>query len=87
MELKVEVNRKASQEIIPMRDMEPFDIGIVDEEYNRAHGNIVMRTASISKFEVIDLSNRRPDGCWLQKNEIPVRLLRRGESITLTRTV
>ena len=82
------VNEKLKEDrIIPMNEMEPGDIGIIVKEsidcslYDR---EIVLRTASMRKFEVMRLSNMKPDLCWTYKDvTLRVKLLEKGERITL----
>ena len=66
---------------IEMGEMNPCDIGVVVDWSN--NGAIVMRTASIDHFEVMSLSNPKPDLCWTIPNSLKVRLLKKGETITL----
>lgn len=66
--------------IIYMKDMDPGDIGVIQNTYDIEA--IVMRTFSIDKFEVINLST--PGGCWTNpKIYAKVKLLKKGEKITL----
>lgn len=49
--------------IVEMKDMKPLQIGqIIDN--NGYKGEIVMRTASYGKFEVIRLTDSGEDHCW-----------------------
>jgi hypothetical protein len=66
---------------IPMREMEPCQIAIIDDtEWN---GYIVMRTESLDKFEVMNLSHPWPGGCWDDGSAMLVRPLPKGSKITL----
>jgi len=58
-------------------EMKPCSVGIVvvSPDSNDI-GNLVMRTAAINKFEVMDLSALEPGGCWLQRTaRIKVRVV------------
>ena len=68
------------QNIIPMREMDPYSIAIVME--GMREGDYVMRSANLASFEVFNLTNPSPGRCW-GKCELKVRLLNKGESITL----
>lgn len=64
--------------VTTMGMMAPCDIGITDD------GTIVMRTAAVDKFEVMDLSDPGPNRCWCDIMMVtPVRLFPRGSEITL----
>lgn len=78
--MKVEVLSKTE---IPMSEMKPYQIGrIVSEVYS---GKIVMRTASIDKFEVMNLTDPRGDFCWLEPDPtILVELFPPGTVIQIT---
>jgi len=69
--------------VIPMKDMKPLDIGVVYDVSSSYHGRYVMRTHSSDHFEVMDLTKSSTDACWVIPNNIPVRLLGEGESITI----
>jgi len=67
--------------IIKMCDMEPLQVGqIVENGYSNEY---VMRTQNIDVFEVMNLSNSEPDGCWEEDVGIKVRLLEQDEKITI----
>ncbi|MDB4461435.1 hypothetical protein N9043_00645 [bacterium] len=74
--------------VINMGDMKPLQVGIIVGNYHGYFGHYVMRTAAISSFEVMNLSNPREGGCWSSNTpdsscDIKVRLLGEGESITI----
>ena len=65
----------------PMYQMQPLEVCVVvDPSYK---DRVVMRTASKHDFEVMDLTNPIPDGCWTGRPEIEVRELYPGETYTL----
>jgi len=68
---------------IKMCDMKPLQVGyVVGGFYN---GHLVMRTASIDKFEVIDLTQYREDTCWTDLEiDHNVKLLVPDEEVTIT---
>ena len=59
--------------IIPMSEMKPLDIAIIKEATYENH--VVFRTASIDKFEVIDLTTFKADSCWNEPNILKVQLI------------
>lgn len=64
------------QTIVKMRDMRPLQIGRIVRSTVRSYiGEIVMRTASTDKFEVMSLSNLKEDVCWLGADGGDVELL------------
>ena len=66
----------------PMYEMQPLEVCVVvDTTDYKSH--IVMRTASVEKFEVIDLTTPRPSCCWTLNVPITVRELYPGETYTL----
>ena len=71
--------------VVPMSEMKPLQVGIiVDKRYPDYKYHYVMRTASYTKFEVMDLTKPCRDGCWCMSNAvIKVRLLNPGVSITV----
>jgi len=66
---------------ILMCQMNPCDIGVIRD--GECKGHIVMRTASPSKFEVMDLSNFGRGQCWLDKSTISVRLFTEKQSVNV----
>lgn len=61
------INEKdsAHSKLIRMDDLKPLEVAIIkDDNYPEYAGKIVMRTASLLHFEVINLTNPRIDGCW-----------------------
>lgn len=56
------------EESKPMHAMEPLEVGVVDDPRHRPDHNqsnpVVMRTASLDKREVMDLSRPRPLRSW-----------------------
>ena len=63
-------------------EMKPLDIAVVvDNEYK---DDIIMRTASMDKFEALSLANPGLGKCWEQPNcSLRVKLLPPGTEITL----
>lgn len=68
--------------VIPMKDMKPLQVGVV-VEHGDYEGDIVMRTYSSFKFEVMDLTSPRTDMCWTDGSTVKVRLLGLGEYVTI----
>ena len=65
-----------------MRDMKPCEICRVIDE-GPYHLDIVMRTASTNRFEVMNLSNPGPDRYWGASTALCVEPLDKGEEIIL----
>ena len=65
----------------PMYEMQPLEVCVIVS--NHYTGIVVMRTADSDHFEVMDLTNPRPDSCWICKPTIQVRELYPGETYTL----
>ena len=63
----------------PMYEMQPLEVCVVGVGTD----HVVMRTASQTKFEVMDLTDPRPDSCWTYRAELLVRELYPGETYTL----
>ena len=70
-----------SQKTKPMYEMQPLEVCVVVEGLYKDH--VVMRTADSDHFEVMDLTNPRPNSCWINKPIIKVRELYPGETYTL----
>ena len=47
---------------IPINKMKPYDIAYIPTR----NDEIIMRTASTTKFEVMSLSKQRPNRCWTE---------------------
>tara|TARA_R110000822_G_scaffold35050_2_gene98995 strand:+ start:1330 stop:1596 length:267 start_codon:yes stop_codon:yes gene_type:complete len=86
--LKTKLIDNNFKKTIKVEDMLPMQIGIVcDNVANLYNGDIVMRTQSQKKFEVMNLSNPEIDGCWSGSvSGFSVKLLGRNHTITLTQT-
>lgn len=78
-------SKNTNNKVVPMSKMEPYGIGKIVSPGNQC-GHIVMRTASINKFEVMDLTDQRQDGsCWTYKDiQLEVELFPPGASICFT---
>jgi len=71
---------------ILMGDMEPLQVGYIahKDSANVHNGKLVVRTASLDNFEVMELSNASEGRCWTSKcTGLEVRLLGKGETVTL----
>ena len=68
---------------IPMNKMKPYDIGVIENRGKNYDGHYVMRSASLSKFEVFGLTEPKENGCWGLDIPLKVRLLEAGEGIVL----
>jgi hypothetical protein len=67
--------------IIRMDEMKPLQVGVVHSSQYK--GIYVLRTASVDKFEVMNLSDPQADECWLDSTNQMVRLLDADESLTI----
>jgi len=72
-----------TKEIKPMKDMKPLEIGRIIETSSSYNGHYVMRTASSTNFEVIDLSKPGEDGCWTEPEEMKVELLSEMDTLVI----
>ena len=68
--------------IIGMGDMKPFEIGVIVRSSSTYDGHYIMRTYDSTHFEILDLTDPA-DGSWTVNKNFNVRLLGRGESITV----
>jgi hypothetical protein len=69
------------ENLIQMKDMKPLQVGVMVN-----NGHIVMRTAGLDHFEVMNLSYPNEDACWVgNPNHYthPVRLLPSGTKISI----
>ena len=69
-----------------MSEMKPLELAIVIEPNGTHDGELVMRTASLNTFEVMNLSSARVDNCW--RNEGGGKALRvcplpKGKTFTI----
>ena len=79
--LKVIENYTNSNYIIKMKDMKPLQVGRLVDGMFEDSGHIVMRTANLHTFEVMDLSN--PGDYWAGCPNLDVRLLGSNEYVTI----
>lgn len=68
---------------VKMGDMKPLQAGYVIEREASQYGHLVMRTAAIHQFEVMNLTFPKTNKCWTTENDVMVRLLRIDESVTM----
>jgi hypothetical protein len=63
-----------------LMEMKPLQVGRII--LNKLHGgHVVMRTASTSHFEVMNLTDPGEDVCWTSENEIQVELFEPGKKV------
>jgi len=72
---------KEKSKTILMSGMKPADIAVITDKDSET-GSIVMRTADIDNFEVMNLSRPGPNDCW-GDCPVEVELLPPGTEITL----
>lgn len=79
------VANSEKKRIVRMCDMEPGQIGVVEDENSSIeNGTIVMRTLSNSLAEVMNMSEPRRDNCWTGTfPNTRIRLFEPGTRITL----
>jgi len=65
-----------------MAEMKPLSVGIV-EDSRHGPSTIVMRSQKLQGGEIINLSDPTENACWTDDSNLLVRLLPRGESITI----
>ena len=66
----------------PMYQMQPLEVCVIVGTSDYID-HVVMRTADTDHFEVLDLTNSRPDSCWIGVPSLKVRELYPGEAYTL----
>ncbi len=60
-----------------MGHLKPLEFGfVVNGDYQ---GHLVIRTASVTKFEVMDLTAFGTDHCWTTENDILVQLIPKAQ--------
>lgn len=80
MEVKI-VNSNEDKNVKFLSDMKPWEVGEIVSVHN--HGDIVMRTASVDRFEVMNLSKAAVDCCWTSRSStLKVRIIE-GAKLTL----
>jgi hypothetical protein len=75
----------AKPKTIKMGQMKPTQIGWVNYLHTGAR-LLVMRTANKNTFEVMDLTNLRPDSCWVNCKALDVELITGPVTITFDPT-
>ena len=79
----VTMKGRDNERILPMEEMKPLQVARIVEECHHK-GHIVMRTASESHFEIMDLTDCYPNSCWTNELvDITVELLKAGEVVVL----
>jgi len=78
-----EIDFPSHAKTVPMKNMKPCDIGIIKDSVGYYDGHVVMRTASTSQFEVMNLTSPGQDKCWTDEPDIAVELLAPGTEIVL----
>ena len=66
----------------PMYEMQPLEVCVISTDCSYCD-RVVMRTASQTNFEVMDLTDPGPDHCWTGRPNLQVRELYPGETYTL----
>jgi hypothetical protein len=70
-----------------MKDLKPCEIAVIVDNVNDYYGEIVMRTANDSAFEVMSLSKPGRNRCWTMPTiKILVKKLKKNDEITLVVT-
>ena len=63
MTTPITISNKEKSEYVKMSKMKPYDVAVIKTP-GSYYGEVVMRTASLNKFEVMNLSNPEDDSCW-----------------------
>jgi len=86
--IKVTASSGDLSPVINMNEMKPLQVAVITNGGNYPEeGHLVMRTASKAQFEVLDLTNPRPSGCWTGScGEQRVTPLPDGTRLTFTVT-
>ena len=79
--LKLQNKSPDNTNIIEMSEMCPYEVGQIMAEDSAYHNHYVMRTASTTHFEVINLTEPGEDVCWGEASTLPVRLLSPNEKL------
>ena len=77
--LKLITNEESDDDLIEMRYMKPFELGYI-QEGSEYYNCLVMRTSSLTQFEVINLTEPEVNNCW-SENSLLVRLLPAGTQV------
>jgi len=83
--LKIINDTKITSYLKNMGEMKPLEIAVIADNCSLMDkDHIVMRTASIYQFEVIDLTKPGPSKCWTGKEcHIKVKPLSKNKKITV----
>lgn len=73
---------KLEPKVKPMSEMEPCEVCVV-EEGGDFYGRVIMRTASVDKFEVMDLYDIGLNNCWQDPDCSILVKPYEGDSITI----
>jgi phosphoenolpyruvate-protein kinase (PTS system EI component) len=76
----VNQEKYSKSRIIKMSDMKPLDVGRI--AVGPSKGLLVMRTASTSHFEVMNLSHMGMNSGWSYQTSLEVELAKNGERFT-----
>lgn len=74
MSTKVNIVNDSSPKVISITEMKPLQVAVIHGDHHNC-GHVVMRTASIDNFEVIDITDPKPDNCWENHASFLVRLV------------
>jgi hypothetical protein len=83
---KIKENYFAEDGLIGIGELKPCEIAVIVDRSCDYFGEIVMRTSSDSKFEVMSLSKPGENKCWTYPSiqaKIMVKKLKKGDEITL----
>ena len=76
------VNISHAKVQLPMRDMKPLQVATIISD-NRYNGHLVMRTASRTPFEVMDLTEAKAGLCWDSHTSLNVELVTGTITVTV----
>lgn len=56
--------QSSKSDLIRMDQLQPLEVAIIKDPNHSRNGDVVMRTASRSQFEVFSLTDAAPSRCW-----------------------
>ena len=76
------IEEKQNKDVVkPMSEMKPLEVCVIVGGVYM--DSVVLRTASLDDFEVMDILHSGEDSCWTGRPNEKVRELREGETYTL----
>ena len=82
MRTTIEINTEKKGGTSYMKDMNPLDVAVILDS-GEGEGHIIMRTADVDRFEVMDLTEFSPNACWAEGYNIKVRIVEAKLTLTI----